>query len=87
MEETKKPDRKHAAERAAQRKREEVGPVLASPRAHLIRIPDKQARQRAILALGEVREPYCGFTDYRMLVTNEHLEVLRREDISFEVVS
>jgi hypothetical protein len=55
--------------------------------AHLIRIADQESRRRAITALGKAREPYCGFTDYRLLVTDEHLEVLRREAIPFEVLS
>lgn len=60
---------------------------LATLHVHLIRIADTEARQRAITVLGEVRQPYCGFTDYRLLVTNEHLEILRREAIPFEVVA
>jgi hypothetical protein len=54
---------------------------------HLIRIPNKKARLRAIMVLGWVREPYCGFTDSRYLIGNEHLEVLRREKIPFEVLA
>ncbi len=61
--------------------------TLVHPHVHLIRIPEKEARKRAMVALGEVRIPYCGFTDFQMLVTNEHIEVLRREKIPFEVVS
>jgi hypothetical protein len=55
--------------------------------AHLIRIADTQARRRAIMVLGEVREPYCGFPDYQMLVTNRHLDALRKEAIPFELLS
>ena len=61
--------------------------TLTTPHAYLIRIADAEARQRAIMVLGEAREPYCGFTDYRLLVTNEHLEVLKRESIPFEILS
>lgn len=56
-------------------------------RAHLIRIADTAARRRAVMVLGEGRQPYCGFTDHRLLVTNEHLEILRREAIPFERLS
>jgi len=55
--------------------------------AHLIRIADQEARRRAITVLGQARASYCGFTDYRFLVTNEHLDVLKREAIPFEFES
>ena len=61
--------------------------AVLAPQAHLIRIVDQEARRRAITVLGKAREPYCGFTDYRLLVTDEHLDVLKREAIPFEVVS
>ncbi len=56
------------------------------PRAELIRIPDTKARRRAVMALGDVGETYCGFPDYQFLVTRAHLEALLREGIPFEVV-
>jgi hypothetical protein len=59
----------------------------ATGHAHLIRIADAEARRRAIMAFGQAREPYCGFTDFRLLVTNEHLEILRHEAIPFELLS
>jgi hypothetical protein len=58
-----------------------------SPRAVLIRIPQREARERAITAFLQVREPRCGFTDHRMLVTRQHIEVLLREGIPFETLS
>ena len=61
--------------------------AMLVPQAHLIRIADQEARRRAITVLGRAREPYCGFTDYRLLVTDEHLNALKREAIPFEVVS
>ena len=61
--------------------------AMPAPQAHLIRIADQEARRQAIAVLGRAREPYCGFTDYRLLVTNEHLDVLKREAIPFEIVS
>jgi len=63
------------------KKKQEPEATPPSSRAHLIRIADTPARLRAIMVLGEVRVPYCGFTDYQMLVTNEHLDALRREAI------
>src|SRR5262249_53887079 len=62
---------------AASAAKKEVEAAPADQHAHLIRIPDNEARKRAIMAFGEVPRPYCGFTDYQMLVTNEHLEILR----------
>ncbi|MCI0464921.1 MAG: hypothetical protein L0Z62_48995 [Gemmataceae bacterium] len=53
---------------------------------HLIRIPDKEARLRAIMVLGTVPVPHCGFTDYRFLVLNAHIEALRKEGIPFEIL-
>jgi hypothetical protein len=87
MEQARNPGGKRGAARPTQGKRGETPAALASPRVHLIRIPDAEARQRAIVVFGEVRFPYCGFTDYRMLVSNEHLDVLSREKIPFEVMS
>ncbi len=63
------------------------GEKLATFHAHLIRIPDRESRKRAIMALGESRESYCGFTDFRFLVTNDQLDILKREAIPFELLS
>jgi hypothetical protein len=76
MEQEKK-TKKKGVPRGAERRNSEVEATLATPHVHLIRIADAEARKRAITVLGEVRQPYCGFTDYRFLVTNEHLKVLR----------
>ena len=81
MEDAKKPQKQVAA------RRETRDGESGAAHAHLIRIADPEARRRAIMALGEVRQPYCGFTYYRLLVTNEHIDVLRREAIPFELVS
>ncbi len=56
-------------------------------RVQLIRIPDKEARLRAVMVLGEVRVPHCGFTDHQYLVAREHVEALQREGIPFEVLA
>jgi hypothetical protein len=37
--------------------------------------------------LGEVRVPYYGFADSQLLVVNEHLDVLRSQEIPFEELS
>jgi hypothetical protein len=77
-----------ASNRNSKRAKKNDGETSSTaPHAHLIRIPDTEARRRAIEVLGEVQRPYCGFTDYQLLITNEHLEVLKREEIPFEVVS
>jgi hypothetical protein len=83
MEEAKKPK----GPAVARRETKGGASGAVSLHAQLIRIADPEARKRAIMALGEARQPYCGFTDFRMLVTNEHLELLRREGIPFEVMS
>lgn len=72
-----------AVEEAMHTKRE----APFAPHAYLIRIADQEARRRAIMALGEVRVPYCGFTDFRFLVTDEHLDILKSEAIPFELES
>jgi hypothetical protein len=75
----KKPATKQGAARIDSPRGEEF-----TPHAHLIRIPDKEARLRAIVVLGYVRVPYHGFPDYQYLVENDHIEALKREAIPFE---
>jgi hypothetical protein len=79
--------KRHAGDGAAPKQRRGRSNTLENPHAFLIRIPQKAARLRAIMVLGEVRVPYCGFTDHRLLVTKEHLEALRKEGIPFEELS
>ncbi len=57
------------------------------PHAHLIRIPDKEARKRALMLLGEVRVPYIILPDFQWLIENDHLAVLRKEGVPFEALS
>jgi hypothetical protein len=78
--------RRQTGGRAVESKQNEGGAGLTAPRAHLIRIPETEAMQRAIMVLGEVLRPYCGFTDHRLLVTNDHIEALKREGIPFELL-
>jgi hypothetical protein len=73
--------------RSTRESQEQVQGALAEPRAFLIRIADTEARRRAISVLGQVSKPYSGFPDFQMLVTQEHIEVLRREGIHFEALS
>jgi hypothetical protein len=77
----------HKNNRVGARRGEQAASALPNPHAHLIRIPEREAMKRAIAVLGEVRVPYCGFTDSRLLVVTEHLEALRREAIPFEELS
>jgi hypothetical protein len=81
----RKPKSKLPVARMAERKGRAIEAVPL--RACLIRIADKEARNRAVMVLGEVRVPYCGFTDHRLLVTREHIALLRRESIPFEELS
>jgi hypothetical protein len=68
------------------RKQVQRGQAHKTPPAELIRITDTKARRRAIMILGETRDPYYGFADFRFLVTREQLAVLRSESIPFEIV-
>jgi len=61
--------------------------TLGEPRAVLVRIADTEARRRAINVLGQVGKPYSGFPDFQMLLSKEHIDVLRREGIPFETLS
>ena len=70
----------------ASRKNVAMPPPGSVPHARLIRIPDKEAMNRAVMVLGEVRVPYCGFADSQLLVTREHIELLKQEQIPFEDV-
>jgi hypothetical protein len=63
------------------------GTKVVTAHAHVIRLADGEARKRAILALGESQEAYCGFADYQFLVTATHLEILKKQAIPFELVS
>jgi hypothetical protein len=56
-------------------------------RGFLIRIPDKEARLRAIVVLGSVQIPHHGFPDFQFLVSQEHIEALEKEAIPFETLS
>jgi hypothetical protein len=87
MAEGKKTTSKPGAPQRAEDQAREGEAASNTFRAHLIRIPDKEARLQAIVVLDEVRVPYCGVTDHQFAVTNEHLAVLRREGIPFDVVS
>lgn len=55
--------------------------------AYLIRIANRKDRERAIAAFLKVRQPRQVFPDHRMLVTNEHIEVLKQEAIPFEDIT
>jgi hypothetical protein len=57
------------------------------PRAHLILIPKRKDRERAIVAFFQVRQPRCRFSGNRFLVTAEHLEALHRARIPFEDIT
>src|SRR5262249_42692649 len=88
MAEAKKPKKNQAAARTNKPR----GKGQAEPTTKhgaLIRFPDKAAQLRAIMVLGEVQRPYHGFPGFpgvQYLVTNEHLEVLRKEEIPFEIL-
>src|SRR5262249_46353448 len=79
--------KKHRGGRQHPRVEGEDEPPPRPARAHLIRLADTTARRRAIVVLGDVPKPYCGFADHCFLLTNDHVEVLKREGIPFEVVA
>jgi hypothetical protein len=86
MKEPKQSRTKRARAQTAEPKRPNGQADTFAPHAHLIHIPDRAARLRANLVLGRVQVPHCCFSDNRYLVTNEHLDALRREAIPFELV-
>ncbi len=57
------------------------------PAGYVIRIPKKKDRLRAIEALMKVKETRHVFTEHRWLVTEEHIEALKREGIPYEDVT
>lgn len=83
----KKPDRAPAT----QKKRGAPKVDRPTARGYAVRIPEGEAELRAIRVLGQVGLPYVGFPDangnllYGLM--NKHLEVLREEEIPFEIVS
>jgi hypothetical protein len=76
-----------AAARAANRKSAKTEAPDHAFHAHLIRIPDTDTGRRALLVLGEVRVPYSCLSEDRYLVHTDHLEMLRKEKIPFEVLA
>jgi hypothetical protein len=55
--------------------------------AHLIRIPDRADRERALVGFLRVAQTRCRFSDNRFLVSWEHIEVLRAAGIPFEEIT
>jgi hypothetical protein len=78
---------KSAVKGGAARQTRATKDTLENPHAFHIRIPDREAMKRAIMAWLEVREIYHCFPDDEMLIGREHLEVLKREGIPFEALS
>jgi hypothetical protein len=89
MGKAKKPKRKPADARAAEKKRAGSEASRSTPRACAIWFPDKEARLRAIMILGEVGVPYVSVPgpngEPLYGVTNKHIEALREEGIPFEI--
>jgi hypothetical protein len=56
-------------------------------RLHLIHIPDREARLRAIHVFLDVPAQRVRLPGNRMLVTSEHIKTLERENIPFEYLS
>jgi hypothetical protein len=54
---------------------------------HLIRIPDREARKRALQAFVGVRDAWMGFPDNLFGVCSEHVEALKQSQIPFENVA
>lgn len=55
---------------------------------HLIRVPNKKQYKRAIVALLDVlQREYLALPDYRMVVTDEHIEALQRAKVAFTYLS
>ena len=64
--------------------REKVQAEIVGSR--LIRIPDKEARLKAIVAFYTINRPQLVFPDDVLGVTQEHIQVLKNEGIPFEYV-
>ena len=55
---------------------------------HLIRIPNQKEYKRAIMALLEVlQREYLALPDYQMVVTDEHVQALKRAKVTFTYLS
>ena len=65
------------------------GPPLPemSAQKHLIRIPQKTDRVKAITAFRRVRATRVTLPDNVMGVNEEHIQILERENIPFQFVS
>jgi hypothetical protein len=61
--------------------------LLQMPRAYLIRIAKRQDRERAIVAFMHVPSARCRFSDYRYLVTREHIMALQKAGIAFDYMT
>ncbi len=72
-------------------KQSEIEPIQSRQRGYLVRFPDREAENRAILILGQVGLPYSGYPDEQYGVQyglmNQHIEALHREEIPYEVVA
>jgi hypothetical protein len=82
----KKP-KKSTGENGAARRTRASKDTLENPHAFYIRIPDREARKRAMWAWLEVREVYHCFPNDEFFVGREHMEVLKKEGIPFEALS
>ena len=54
---------------------------------HLIEFPSAAERKRAIKVFFEVRDSRLVLPGHRMVVTNEHIKALEREQIRFSYIS
>ena len=54
---------------------------------HLIRIPDREARKRALKAFLDVRDAWMAFPDNLFGVCSEHVDALIKAQIPFEAVA
>jgi hypothetical protein len=83
---------KKKPERASSARNKRGAPKVDRPtaRGYAVRIPEGEARLRAVMVLGEVGLPYVGFPDadgnllYGLM--HKHIEVLQDEGIPFEIV-
>jgi hypothetical protein len=50
---------------------------------HVIQFPDKEKHKQAIVALLEVPVCRTGLPDYKMVVSDEHIQALKRAGIEF----
>jgi hypothetical protein len=78
---------KRAINRPSDQRRGGVDPTQGGRHAYLIRIPQEADQKRALVSFDSVREAVHSVAADEFLVTDEHLEALRRAGVPFEDIT